>query len=123
MVNFRKIGFYGVFTLSGIFYIVAFLYGYFYVKEVPPNPDTNLDNKKTKQLESKSIKTASVGQKKGVIADFFDLQHVYETLRIAFKSDVKYRRLKVILIMIIVFIIFGPQHGNNSIKMKTLPSK
>lgn len=110
-IVFRQIGFYGVFTLSGIFYIIAFLYGLFYVKEVPPKPDSGIDKKQTKELESKSIKTAPV-QKKGAIADFFDLQHVYETLRIAFKSDVKYRRLKVILIMIIVFIIFGPQHGN-----------
>lgn len=95
----RKIGFYGVFTLSGIFFIISFLYGLLYLKEVPPAEP------------GKESEAAAQANKKGIIADFFDMQHVYETLRIAFKSHVKYRRLKVILTMVIVFIIFGPQHG------------
>lgn len=104
----RQIGFYGVFTLSGIFYIIAFLYGLLYLKEVPALPQP-IEMTKTKQAPD----AVSQIPKKGIIADFFDMQHVYDTMRIAFKSDVKYRRIKVILTMVIVFIIFGPQHGKD----------
>lgn len=104
-----------MFTLSGIFYIVAFVYGLFFVKEVPPNVEPAPDSKteKTEIERKKSIQSEPV-PKKGFLADFFDLQHVYETMRIAFRSDQKYRRLKVVLIMCIVFIIFGPQHGTHN---------
>lgn len=103
-----------MFTLSGIFYIIAFVYGLVYVKEVPKEIEPAPESKPEKtDIERKKSIQGEPTPKKGFLADFFDLQHVYDTFRIAFRSDQKYRRLKVVLIMCIVFIIFGPQHGTH----------
>lgn len=83
--------------MAGIFYLIALFYGVFILKEVPPKPNT-----------------AAVNQalpKKSLIADFFDLAHIKETFRLAFKSGEKHRRQKILTLMIVVIIVVGPQHG------------
>lgn len=49
--------------------------------------------------------------KKSLLADFFDPAHLRETFLVAFKCGVKNRRSKVLIIMVIIFIVVGPQHG------------
>lgn len=62
----RQIGFYGIFSISASLYVVAIIYGIFYVEE----PKMKIDEK----LKLKSAE-------KSLLADFFDKEHVLETFR------------------------------------------
>lgn len=97
MINYRKIGFYGVFSLAGTLYLIALIYGIFILKEVPPKPKTN----------------QKVAVKKSLLADFFDPSHIPETFMVAFKSGTRHRRTKVLALMAVLFIVIGPQHGKH----------
>lgn len=72
------------------------LYGIFILKEVPPKEKSEKD-----QLVKKSF-----------LADFFDFAHIKETFMVAFKARVKNRRMKILVLMAVVIIVVGPQHGN-----------
>lgn len=95
-MSFRKIGYYGVFTMAGMFYTVALLYGFFVLKEVPSKA-TEMDKSKDKVP---------------LLRDFFDTKHIRETFRVAFQSADKQRRKKILMLMAIVIVVVGPQHGN-----------
>lgn len=105
LFHYRKIGFYGVFTMAGLLYSVALFYGIFVLKEVPPKKLTTIAEAAAATIE----KSAAV--KKSMLADFFDFAHVRETFRVAFKSGQKNRRSKIIMLMVVVIIVIGPQHG------------
>uniref|UniRef100_A0A182SS61 Major facilitator superfamily (MFS) profile domain-containing protein n=1 Tax=Anopheles maculatus TaxID=74869 RepID=A0A182SS61_9DIPT len=95
----KQIGFYGVFSISASLYLVAFFYGAFVVKEV------DIVNEK-QRLRAKE---------KGLLADFFDREHVLETFRVAFKIGERQRRLRVIMLMIVVMVVIGPLHGEMAV--------
>lgn len=95
---YRKVGFYGVFSMAGSLYLVALLYGIFVLKEVPPKPNQN------QQTINKSF-----------CADFFDLNHIRDTFMVAFHSGDKRRRNKILVLMAVVIIVVGPQHGEMSL--------
>lgn len=90
---YRRIGFYGVFSMAGTLYFTALFYGLFILKEVPP-----------KEINNELIK-------KSFCADFFDFGHIKETFLVAFKARVKNRRVKILALMAVVIIVVGPQHG------------
>jgi MFS transporter, PCFT/HCP family, solute carrier family 46, member 3 len=75
---------------------MALFYGFFYVEE----PKFKID-------EKQRLKSAE----KGLLADFFDKEHVVETFRVAFKKGENQRRLRVSLILIVVMVVIGPMHG------------
>ena len=94
-LNFRQIGFYGVFSISASLYLIAFLYGLFIVKEpIQKTPE---------ELEKVT--------KSNFCADFFDTKHVSDTFKVAFKKGANQRRLRVIMLMIVVMVVIGPLHG------------
>lgn len=101
----RKIGFYGVFTMAGLLYSVALFYGIFVLKEVPPKKSTSIAEAAAATVEK------SEAVKRSLLADFFDFAHVRETFRVAFRSGQKNRRSRIILLMAVVVIVIGPQHG------------
>lgn len=84
-----------MFSISASLYLVAFFYGVFVVKEV------DILNEKQRLR----------AQEKGLLADFFDREHVMETFRVAFKIGERQRRLRVIMLMIVVMVVIGPLHG------------
>ncbi|XP_058812774.1 tetracycline resistance protein, class A-like [Topomyia yanbarensis] len=96
----KKIGFYGVFSISACLYLVAFFYGVFFLKEV----NVNVDEKERLKAKEKSV-----------LADFFDKEHVLQTFRVAFKKGERQRRLRVIMLMIVVMVVIGPLHGEMSV--------
>lgn len=98
--NFRQIGFYGIFSISASLYILALIYGYFFVEE-PHKVISEKDQLKAKE--------------KGLLADFFDKEHVVETFRVAFKKGENQRRLRVSMILIVVMVVIGPMHGEMSV--------
>lgn len=93
-VLYMEIGFYGIFSVSASLYILSIFYGIVYIKE-----------KKLPLEKSKKDQTC------GALRDFFDVKHVMETFRVAFKEGPNGRKKKVISIMIIVCVVIGPLHG------------
>ncbi|KAG5672986.1 hypothetical protein PVAND_003070 [Polypedilum vanderplanki] len=96
----KLIGFYGIFFLAAMFNILAFFYCIFYVKESPMKV----------QVQKKSK-----AQKKNFIIDFFDMEHIVETFRVAFKKGENQRRLRVSVLLIVVMVIMGPLFGEYSV--------
>ncbi|ALC49420.1 CG15890 [Drosophila busckii] len=92
----KQIGFYGVFSISAAFYVLAFVYGFFFLDEPVARPE----------------KTAP---QRSLLADFFDKEHVVQTFRVAFKKGENQRRQRVILLMIVVMVIIGPLHGEMAV--------
>lgn len=95
----RQIGFYGIFSISASLYVVALIYGYYYVEE----PKLKIDEKQRLKSADKSL-----------LADFFDKEHVIETFRVAFKKGENQRRLRVSMLLIVVMVVIGPMHGMRS---------
>lgn len=95
IICFRKIGFYGVFSISASLYVVSLFYGFFFLPE--PRP--------------RCIQPESKHKPRNLLADFFDKEHVVETFRVAFKKGENKRRARVILLMIVVMVVIGPIYG------------
>lgn len=93
----RQIGFYGIFTVTTVMNSCALLYGTFYVKE---------------SIMSKLPEKIAAGQNgKSFLADFFEKDHIVETFRVAFKSGLKNRRLRVCMLFIVLIVVEGPLFG------------
>lgn len=93
-VLYKKIGFYGVFSISAVLYVVAFFHGYFRIQEPPK---TNVPVKSSKPCS--------------FIRDFFDWHHLIDTFRVAFKEGEGNRKMKVMMLMLVVMVVIGPMHG------------
>ncbi|XP_063216920.1 probable peptidoglycan muropeptide transporter SLC46 [Bacillus rossius redtenbacheri] len=98
-VLYRKIGFYGIFSISAVLYVMSFWYGLLGIKEeAKPRPPKEVDGKAC-----------------GFLRDFFDIGHVAETFRVAFKSGKDQRRMRVIMLMVACMVIIGPLHGEMAV--------
>ncbi|CAK1579468.1 unnamed protein product [Parnassius mnemosyne] len=95
----RKIGLYGVFSLSASLYTLSFFYGFFRIKEV-----------KRTDLNAKSSKNCCEWLK-----EFFDIRYVKDTLTVAFKKGPNNRRLRVIMLVIVLCVVIGPIFGEMSV--------
>lgn len=92
-ILFNKLGFYGVFLLSIAMYATALIYIYFRIH----------DHEEGQQLDNTSSK--------GFIRDFFDLSHVKETVKIAFKKGPRNRKKRICAIMLLVIVTSAPFVG------------
>lgn len=90
-ILYNKLGFYGVFGLGLCMYVIGLTYALCRVKE----QGVEIDEK----------------DRKGFCRDFFDLNHVKDTFRVAFKKGKRNRRKRICIIMILVMVIIGPVHG------------
>ncbi|CAG9856338.1 unnamed protein product [Phyllotreta striolata] len=97
-ILYKKIGFYGVFSISAVMYIIALYYGYKSIKE-------------PKKLDTPTLPD----QPCAFIRDFFDVRHLLDTFRVAFKKGENKRRKKVMLLMLVVMVVIGPMHGEMSV--------
>ncbi|XP_046967216.1 solute carrier family 46 member 3-like [Vanessa cardui] len=95
----RKIGLYGVFSLSATIYVLSFLYGYYRIVEVKR---TDLNLKKTNNCCEWT-------------RDFFDTRYVKDTLMVAFKRGPNNRRLRVIMLVVVLCVVIGPIYGEISV--------
>lgn len=96
----RKIDFYGIFSISASFYVIALIYGCFMLPEPRQRPE----------VESAAVVSST--KKKNPLLDFFDKAHVMETFRVAFRKGANRRRERVILLMIVVMVVIGPLYGD-----------
>lgn len=95
----RKIGLYGVFSLSATLYVMSFFYGFYRIKEV-----------KRDDLSVK--KSANCCE---WLRTFFDTQYVKDTLMVAFKPGPNNRRLRVIMLVVVLCVVIGPIYGEMSV--------
>ncbi|CAK1544116.1 unnamed protein product [Leptosia nina] len=95
----RKIGLYGVFSLSASLYVLSFLYAFLRIKEV-----------KRIDLNEKPAKNSCEW-----LRDFFDTRYVKDTFMVAFKNGPNRRRLRVIMLVIVLCVVIGPIYGEMSV--------
>lgn len=94
-ITFREIGFYGVYTTSAVLYALGLLYGLIFIKEVPPNQLGNVAPVKSDDIFN----------------GFFNAKHIKEAFKVTFKDGPHNRKLKIIMLMSIAFLIIGPVNG------------
>ncbi|XP_044265547.1 uncharacterized protein LOC123011908 isoform X1 [Tribolium madens] len=94
-ILYQHIGYYGIFSLSLLFYVVGFLYGLFVVKDIAN------DGKATNP--------------KNFLRDFFDTKHVAKTFEVAFKKGKRNRKARICAMMALCVVITGPMHGEVSV--------
>ncbi|XP_018334591.1 uncharacterized protein LOC108743517 [Agrilus planipennis] len=94
-VLYRILGFYGVFGLAIILYIIGITYTIFCLKEVPRDDVPK--------------------RQEHFLKDFFNFKHIMGTIRVAFKKGDRNRKKRVLGIMVLVMVIIGPVHGEISV--------
>lgn len=99
-VMYRLIGFYGVFGLSACMYLCSFWYGYKHIKETP------------KKWSGDGPEPAGLV---GFLKDFFEVRYLLETFHTSFKKGANNRRVRVVLLMVVVMLVIGPMHGENTV--------
>lgn len=97
-VLYKQIGFYGVFSISAVMYIMALYYGYKQIKE-------------PKKVDAPTLPN----QPFAFLKDFFDFRHLFDTFKVSFRKGENNRRMKVILLMLVVMVVIGPMHGKYTI--------
>lgn len=103
-VLYTSIGFYGVFSVSAVLYVASFAYGLLCIRDVGPAPPVN-------GVKAAVEKTRPPTRPLAFLRDFFDLKHVADTFRVAFKSGERNRRARVVVLMLVVMVVIGPLHG------------
>lgn len=95
-ITFRELGFYGVYIISAALYVLGLLYGLIFIKEVSPN------------------KAGAVTQRKsrGIFKGFFNARHIKEAFNVTFKNGPHNRKLRIVMLMCIAFLIMGPLNGS-----------
>ncbi|KAG7299703.1 hypothetical protein JYU34_016701 [Plutella xylostella] len=97
----KHLGYYGVFTLSGLLYFFSIVYGYFYIQD-PQRPGNKENVEKTGMWNF--LKT------------FFDVKHVRDTFQVTFKKGPNRRRTKAILVFTAIAFIYGPSYGEFTVR-------
>ncbi|KAJ2947156.1 hypothetical protein O0L34_g16514 [Tuta absoluta] len=98
----QEMGYYGIFSLTLSLFVVVLLYGSMCLKE----PDQLLKEKGLPPIER---------QKAQKSVSFFNLSHVVDTLHVAYRKREKNRRVKVLLTLFAVYILYGPTMSEQGI--------
>ncbi|CAH2991986.1 unnamed protein product [Chilo suppressalis] len=96
----KKFGFYGCYAISGSLQLINLLYNIFAVK----------DPKRSSEHKEHDRKGAG-----HFFRTFFDLSNIKETVIVVFKKGPNRRRLRMIVLLLVVTILFGPMFGEISI--------
>ncbi|XP_050682366.1 solute carrier family 46 member 3-like [Leptidea sinapis] len=96
----KWIGYYGVFLISAGLYLFSLIYGLFFLRD----PEF-------KSRTAVSISNKSCGN---FFKEIFDVNLVKETFTVLFKNGSKNRRLRVCLLLVSVFLVYGPIQGENT---------
>ncbi|XP_032684200.1 solute carrier family 46 member 3-like [Odontomachus brunneus] len=107
-ILYTKLGFYGVFSITSVCYILSFVYGLVVIKE-PPRVLAERARKKALPSKPKRISVCAF------VMDFFSLRHIEETFRVAFKKGANNRQKRAIVLMVIVMVVIGPLYGEMAV--------
>ncbi|CAH2075028.1 unnamed protein product, partial [Iphiclides podalirius] len=99
--TFRKMGYYGIFSMTAILFVLVLTYGCFCLKE----PDEWLREKGLPVVDRTGTPKVS----------FFNISHVSDTVAVATRKRPSNRRVKVILTLFSVFILYGPSMSEHMI--------
>lgn len=99
----KKLGFYGVYGIAIVMYTLIITYGVVYIKDVKPEQTT--DSKEPPPQVTKPVGVHPV-------MDFFRLSYVKEAITVTFKEGQHNRRIRIISLMVVVFVVMGPLHGS-----------
>lgn len=88
-ILYKQIGFYGIFSISAMFYLAGFCYGVIYIREA--NSRNN--------------------ERNGSCPDFFKISHVVETFKIVSRKREGNTQRLIILLMVVFSVILGPMYG------------
>lgn len=130
-VLYARIGFYGVFSTAAVLYVLSIGYGLAFIKEpglasCQNNGDCHKSVnscEKTAANECKAeceIEAPESPTYRSFLRDFFDVRHIAETFRVAFKTGERNRRSRVIMLMLVVMVVIGPLHGTYSKLIKPI---
>ncbi|XP_014223806.1 solute carrier family 46 member 3-like [Trichogramma pretiosum] len=117
-VLYIELGFYGVFGIATVCYVLSFLYGLLVIKEAPRSRELRKSLKAAKLASNAQDLEAGVNSTRSwwaEVRDFFALRHVKETFRVVFKEGPRNRRKRVMVLMIIVMVLIGPMYGEMSV--------
>lgn len=89
-VLYKQIGFYGIFSISAMFYLAGFFYGVVHIQEANSKIDEDTP---------------------GGCQDFFNPRHVLETFRIVTRKRDGNTRTLIVLLMLVFSVIVGPLYG------------
>ncbi|XP_011874618.1 PREDICTED: solute carrier family 46 member 3 isoform X2 [Vollenhovia emeryi] len=103
-ILYTKLGFYGVFSIAMVCYVLSFVYGLVVIKEVPRGL---AERSRKKSLPTERKRTSLCA----FVLDFFSLKHIEETFRVAFKKGANNRQKRVVVLMVIVMVVIGPLYG------------
>lgn len=98
-----RIGIPGVFIVSLVLLVICFTYGIMFIKE----SDSRIGRETTTVTLQQEIHQSVASR----VKDFFDIRHVKDAIRVTFKTGPHNRRLRIVLIMFMVFIVMGPTQG------------
>jgi len=94
-VSFKTLGFYGVYAVSAAVYALGLAYGAASVPEVSAGAPRTGDRPGG-----------------GPCGGFFDARHVTEAFGVTFKDGPRNRRLRVVMLMCVAFLVMGPLNGS-----------
>ncbi|XP_032511612.2 proton-coupled folate transporter-like [Danaus plexippus] len=96
-----NLGFYALFSVTFALFLLVFVYGIICIKE----PDDILKEKGL-PIVQRDVKAK---------VSFFAVSNVIDTIKVAFRKRPSNRRMKVILTLIAVLVLYGPSMSENSI--------
>lgn len=96
-ILFNKLGFYGVFLLSIAMYTTALIYIHFRIHDIEESIEKS---------EKSSV---------GFLKDFFDLSHIKDTIKVAFKQGPRNRKKRICAIMLLLMVTIAPVIGKKLI--------
>ncbi|KAL3289023.1 hypothetical protein HHI36_003466 [Cryptolaemus montrouzieri] len=91
----NRVGFKGLFSFSSCILLSGIIYGILVVREEP--------SEKPKE------------HKQGILKDLFAFEHVINTFKTCFRKDEGKRRTKIVIIILLGALIFGPLQGEISV--------
>ncbi|XP_063532745.1 proton-coupled folate transporter-like [Cydia strobilella] len=97
----KNMGYYGIFSVTLVAFIVILAYGCFCLKE----PEEWLRDKGLPVIEREKQENVS----------FFDVTHVSDTVVVAYRQREGNGRTKVLLTLFCVFILYGPSMSEHSV--------
>ncbi|XP_026729692.1 proton-coupled folate transporter-like [Trichoplusia ni] len=97
----QKMGYYGIFSMTTGMFMLVLLYGTICLKE----PEQWLAERGLPPIERPPKNNVS----------FFDISHVVETVTVALRPRPDNKRVKVILTLLIVFVLFGPSSSEHTV--------
>ncbi|XP_026676221.1 uncharacterized protein LOC103505018 [Diaphorina citri] len=107
----KHTGYYGVYSISLVLYTFSFIYGVFFIYELPPNYTQDATSGGLPSKPPTSDGLPSKPENVSFLKDFFDVRYIKDTFAVAFKNGEYNRKKRVILIMVVMIVVFGPIQG------------